>query len=365
MDNQQLEENMEFNKYLKKVFFNDDITLIEYNGIKKPLKYRCNKCKTIYSVKKAKNILSSNTLCCKCNKKLMRWALQDIKEQMKNRFGDTFEIISYQGKGKPGKTRCLLCGKVKEFTRWDNQLQKLPPYCDDCNLEKNLIYKHMIEELNKYKKIKLIKWNGVNEKNEFQCLNCGHRFFKTVRKEFNGKLCPNCHKAHNSFDFKEAEERVREALGKDYKLLQFKNTASRILIRHNCGFTYSLKFNSLKNHRGCPKCKKTYSKLEQKVEEWLKKNNFNYERQKRFKDFARFSFDFYIMGKYPICIEVQGRQHYEPVSVFDDLEIQQERDNKKREYCLINNIILIEIPYDKVDDLDNFFLQFNDYLEKE
>lgn len=88
--------------------------------------------------------------------------------------------------------------------------------------------------------------------------------------------------------------------------------------------------------------------------------------KKKFEDLKKYSFDFsVIINNQMVLLEVQGRQHYEEVEVFDSLEIQQERDKVKREYCLANNIPLIEIPYWEIDNIDNFLqLKFNDYLAK-
>ena len=81
----------------------------------------------------------------------------------------------------------------------------------------------------------------------------------------------------------------------------------------------------------------------------------------------RFSFDFYLeINNKIILLEVQGRQHYEDVEVFDSLEDQKRRDKIKKDYCLANNISLIEIPYWELKNLEQFLqLKFNDYLEKE
>lgn len=61
-------------------------------------------------------------------------------------------------------------------------------------------------------------------------------------------------------------------------------------------------------------------------------------------DFAIFDDD----GNIDFLIEYQGRQHYEASSKFGGkrgLYQQQFNDNKKRRYCALNNINLIEIPY--------------------
>lgn len=61
-------------------------------------------------------------------------------------------------------------------------------------------------------------------------------------------------------------------------------------------------------------------------------------------DFAVFDDD----GNLDFLIEYQGRQHYEPSSKFGGKRgfyQQQFNDNKKRRFCKLHNIKLIEIPY--------------------
>ena len=61
-------------------------------------------------------------------------------------------------------------------------------------------------------------------------------------------------------------------------------------------------------------------------------------------DFAVFDDD----GNLDFLIEYQGRQHYEPSAKFGGrkgLYQQQYNDNKKRRFCALHDITLIEIPY--------------------
>lgn len=61
-------------------------------------------------------------------------------------------------------------------------------------------------------------------------------------------------------------------------------------------------------------------------------------------DFAVFDDD----GNLDFLIEYQGKQHYEASSKFGGkkgLYQQQYNDNKKRRYCALNDITLIEVPY--------------------
>ena len=61
-------------------------------------------------------------------------------------------------------------------------------------------------------------------------------------------------------------------------------------------------------------------------------------------DFAIFDDD----GNIDFLIEYQGKQHYEPSAKFGGkrgLYQQQHNDKKKRRFCALNGIKLIEIPY--------------------
>ena len=79
----------------------------------------------------------------------------------------------------------------------------------------------------------------------------------------------------------------------------------------------------------------------------LDKNNINYSYQHKIshEDGTWQYMDFYISeGK--ICIEYNGKQHYEDTSFFNtNLEEQAKRDLKKKKYCTDNDILFVEIPY--------------------
>ena len=98
------------------------------------------------------------------------------------------------------------------------------------------------------------------------------------------------------------------------------------------------------------------SRAEIKIEEILEKYEMNFQMEYivpglnssngkplRF-DFAVFDDD----GNLDFLIEYQGKQHYEASSKFGGkrgLYQQQHNDNKKRRFCALHNITLVEIPY--------------------
>ena len=101
---------------------------------------------------------------------------------------------------------------------------------------------------------------------------------------------------------------------------------------------------------GCPKCK-THSLTEIKIEEFLNSLKIKFSIQKAFNGCIYknpLKFDFYLPD-YNLCIEYQGEQHYKSVQYWGGEEAfkkVQIRDQIKKDYCLENEIFLLEVPYD-------------------
>lgn len=98
------------------------------------------------------------------------------------------------------------------------------------------------------------------------------------------------------------------------------------------------------------------SRGEIKIEEILIEANLPFEMEYSFPGLNSpngrpLRFDFVIFdddGNIDFIIEYQGRQHYEASSKFGGkrgLYQQQYNDNKKRRFCALHGIRLIEIPY--------------------
>lgn len=107
------------------------------------------------------------------------------------------------------------------------------------------------------------------------------------------------------------------------------------------------------------------SKGEQRIKNYCQKHNIYFEDQKQFKDCRNIIplyFDFYLPD-YNMCIEYNGRQHYnwnDVIFLHNSNEeekkkkfiIQQHRDNIKREYCQSKDIRLVEIGYWDFDNIE-------------
>ena len=94
------------------------------------------------------------------------------------------------------------------------------------------------------------------------------------------------------------------------------------------------------------------SKGEREIAKILKNKKIKFIRQKTFNDCKlerNLYYDFFLPEK-NICIEYDGKQHFESVDIWggeENLEKVKKRDIKKNEYCAKNNIKLIRIKYDQ------------------
>lgn len=139
----------------------------------------------------------------------------------------------------------------------------------------------------------------------------------------------------------------------DYSEVKYKNTYNDIKIY--CKKCKQYFIQNPAHHLsgcGCPRCNS--SKGENRIALYLHTNKVTYIKEKRFKeckDKNPLPFDFYLPD-YNICIEFQGKQHYEPVNFFikhqkDSFELRLLHDKIKRDYCKEHNIKLVEIKYDE------------------
>lgn len=106
---------------------------------------------------------------------------------------------------------------------------------------------------------------------------------------------------------------------------------------------------------GCPQC--SISNPESKCQIFLRNNNIKYEFQKKFQDCKNkrmLPFDYYIPDM-NICIEIDGRQHFQVVEKFggmEDLKRNLKHGGIKNKYCRDNNILLLRIPYTKFNIME-------------
>ena len=297
----------DFEERIHKIFPDESISILEYNGAQKNIKIKCNKCGMEYVFSKGNSMFHRVNIC-KCEKHFKDF--HDKMHYLSNVYD--FEIIEERKANEKQVIKCKKCGLIME--RAHQSILATPWHCDNCdNFAKGrLVYtqEEAQKELN-------------NIKNEYSIL------------EYNGKL---------------------------KKALIRHDTCGKI-------FTVRCFFDLLNGrNRGCPVCYQMKSAGEQRIAAFLDKNKIEYMPQKTFAPLnkSKYRFDFYI-PKLNWAIEYQGEQHYMERNFFkDDLNTIQKRDAIKREYCQNNNIKLFEISYKDLKNIENVLTSmFNDYLEKE
>lgn len=97
---------------------------------------------------------------------------------------------------------------------------------------------------------------------------------------------------------------------------------------------------------------------------FLKSKNIEYLFNKSLKDCissSKLRFDFYLPD-YNICIEFDGKQHFEPCEQFGgmkEFEKLKIRDNIKNEWCKVNDIKLLRLNYSqKCNEIENIVTEF-------
>lgn len=191
---------------------------------------------------------------------------------------------------------------------------------------------------------------------ELQCKKHGSHYFQKPRKIFEGNNgCPNCKSEIYAPDII-PEDIIQERIHKKYPMIDIVGNYTNIYTPvglycrdHNYYFDLSVN-NYLYKGKGCccPKCIR--SSGEEMVAKFLDDLSILYVEQKSFDDCKNkqsLLFDFYLPNN-NICIEYNGKQHYEPIDYFGgdkQFEDQSRRDEIKRRYCKNKKISLIEIPY--------------------
>ncbi|MDR0676115.1 MAG: DUF723 domain-containing protein [Elusimicrobiota bacterium] len=169
-----------------------------------------------------------------------------------------------------------------------------------------------------------------------------------------GQGCPEC-SGKKRYTQKEWIERASKIHNNkyDYSLVEYKGQEKKVKIICPIHGMFEQKAMQHTNSlNGCPLCRESHG--EKEINQILIEKNINFLRQKKFKECKNqqeLPFDFYL-PEHNICIEYQGEQHYKPMRYSRRKEINeynfykiQITDKIKKDFCIKNNIRLIEITY--------------------
>lgn len=184
---------------------------------------------------------------------------------------------------------------------------------------------------------------------------CGHEFLVRPNKFLSkGTRCPVCN-GLNIRTPEEFEELFYTIVDRDeYELLsKFTNTRAKIKILHKkCGTEFEIKVsNFLFRGSRCPNCYN--SRGENLIKLTLDDMGAEYKKEYKIAECKRVNplpFDFAVFNKDKLVglIEYDGEQHFKPVDFFGGeagFTYRQKNDGIKTEYCEVNGIPLLRVPY--------------------
>ena len=175
-----------------------------------------------------------------------------------------------------------------------------------------------------------------------------------------GMGCPKCH-PNAKLTTEDVVKQFREVHGDryDYSKVNYIDSYTKVTIICPEHGEFKQPPSGHKRGQGCPSC--TESKGEREIRILLIDKDIDFNQEHTFddcKNILPLRFDFYL-PEHNVCIEYQGRQHYEPVDFFGGVsgfENRQYRDKIKEGYCIDNNIQLLKIRYD--EDVSNFLNEY-------
>lgn len=273
---------------------NADINIIEYTAISKPCTVRCNKCSKVFSKPVARKF-----------------------------------ILNYE-----------CCGSKNE-SEMDRIKRKLNGQ-QDFELVKKIDFQYVIMKHNK----------------------CGSEMKRAIcsvlDNPFSCKYCET-HKKLNILSIQEVQKQIDSSFD-NIVLLEYHGQLNKNKYRcTKCGLIFEQVQTNLMKSRGCPKCDRWKSKGEKMISRYLEERKINFKEQVGVPELPLQHFDFGIYDDKDNLIgfiEVQGEQHFVTRYHFDPVEVQQERDNRKRKYCKEYNIPLYELIYIKGKILNLDILPF-------
>lgn len=302
-----------------------------------------------------------------------KFSYDKVKEMIEK---ENCELISkkYINRNEKLKIKCE-CGDIFEtsLASFINNKKHTCRKCSNNKLRQERSFsKEFIEKYIEQSGLEYIDGEYLNKRSVLtvKC-KCGN-IFKTNMDKIKNNGYHNCRICRNKKISKSQAKphkifikEVFNILGNDYKVIgEYKRDNIPVKMKHiKCGYEYESTPSNILRGKGCPRCKESH--LEKAIARQLDELGICYEKEKKFDDLVykrKLRFDFYI-SEYNVCIEADGRQHFEEVEIFggkESLKENQKRDLLKDKYCKSKNIKLLRIPYYKIKNIDiiikTFFL---------
>lgn len=286
-----------------------------------------------------------NNKCVKCPRVKIKYTKNYIDELVKKR-DVKYDVIYEKDVYGVNDFIKLICKEHNIFEQRIHNHFNIGNNCPKCSSKKDVILNSDIIEVMSRWNIDIVEYNGYRENSIFNCKLHGkfNSKIETIKK--NGcSLCNNekrNEKNRNIF-IEKSKKKWNGIVDFDYDNILFIDKKVKI----HSDITGWIEQNRSNHIRGfLPK----NSTGESIIKNIFDNRNIRYDEQKTFDDCKnknKLRFDFYLPEK-SICIEFNGKQHYEPIDFFggvDRFEKQQINDRIKVDFCKNNNIRLMVISY--------------------
>lgn len=287
-----------------------------------------------------------------------RMTQEEFEKKVLEKLGSDYKVLGeYKNKDTKVLMKHFLCSN--EFMKRPHDIISKGSGCPYCNGNRLAKYTEQWVKTNTPEPYRYESgFKNMTTKCIFYCSQCESYFEQTPSRLINQKIygC-NCCRTK-----KKTQEDFLSELGeqclKEYEILEnYINIDTKIQFKHKkCNTIFKMtpwNFIHKHNKKYCPICYYNKSKGEIIINIFLEENNIDYQKEFIFPN-SRKRFDFYL-PELNICIEYDGRQHFEEIDFFGGkqglLEIQK-RDNEKNAYCLKNGIQLFRIPYTEISNIN-------------
>lgn len=393
--------NLNSNAKLK-LEYNHTLTFEEWGGVKNKYYFLCSQCKTEWKHVVFDQIKQSKScICRKCfkenakefNKIDFNYMLNEVNIIGSNiRKRIDFEITEKEWTRIVDKYwfTCNSC-KLWFHKEYRQFIKRDGGKCTDC---KGHVIKWSIEKVKKYCEsinsgFLSDTWNSVNRKYKFKCTECTNEINKSFTKFYSGQnKCDECVCKHRGDTTRKThEEYIAELKNKNIDIIPVeKYINSNTAIKHICPKCnkkdwYVLPDNIInRKSKSCMNCRT--SEGEDIITNFLLTNNILFKREYTIDDLKSsknylLRFDFAVfnnINELYMIIEFDGEHHYRPVSyskTCDSVEkfiTMVSNDELKNNYCILNNIYLLRIPYWEKENIEEILsndIKFKKLFNKE
>lgn len=260
----------------------------------------------------------------------------------------------------------LECKEHGDFSKLPEELYS-NEYCPKCKLIerglKHRVTKETFIERANNKHLNFYNYDNIEYESissyvyKIYCPEHKGYFNTLANNHIKGYKCNVCHQ----IEPKTTEQFILEASKihgdkYDYSLVKYVNNCTNVeIVCKMHGSFNQIPTSHINCSSVCPCCTKGKSTGELALIEFFQSENILFEQQKTFKDCRNVNllrFDFFLPA-YNLCIEYDGKQHFEIVEFFggeDGFKRRQLNDNIKNQFCKDNNINLLRISYKDVPE---------------